>query len=822
MPRDRRHIIVPNAVSQVEAFKAKNGGSSKKPSDVSDRVAHARTLLQALDVLPNIKTDALPGIYLDVQGRPGEIMKTGGLNASDLILLNVVEGTPGLNVPSKATVFATPKGLDKLRQKIEEFATKNRTKKDGSEGRPYNADLVQSIGAIIEAGLRALWRSPESRFPENHGTMAWEVWLEKDRANEFIHHATNYNVSIGQERLEFPEDVVVIATATRESLALAVRKLAGVRALASPSVTAEYFDAMAIEEQHGWLESLQNSATYPASDDVNYITLLDQGVSRAHPLIAPALSAEDRHAADPTWGVDDVHGHGTQLAGLSLYGDLTAALQMTMPIQIRYRLESAKIIPDAGANPHHLLGAVTRAGVNAVEVVADRRRTFTLASTTEDDTPHDGAPTSWSSEIDQLSSGVSGLKQLPRLMLVSAGNTDQTLFGNGDYLSVCDRPENEIESPAHAWNAVCVGAYTEKNIMPAGELGSPLAPFGDLSPSSRTASWNGHWPIKPDVVFEGGNWLVSGPPPPLRHSALSLLTTDHQYPTRAFTTCADTSGATALAAKAITELWSDYPSLWPETIRGLFVSSARWTRQMRSYLPPHQLFSQLPKASFTPLFRRYGYGVPDMERARRSATNALTLIVEDSIVPYRKSKNSSADHIHNEMKLFELPWPVEELRKLSDTPVALRVTLSTFIQPNPSEPARGSKFRYASHNLRFKLNRPNEGRQEFIARISKIANQPDEPTFEETDGWAFGRNRRDVGSLHIDELVCPASDLARRNILAVHPVTGWWKTKTIVDPENHLARFALIVEIDAGTTEADIYAEVTTSIQNLTAATVAT
>ena len=41
----------------------------------------------------------------------------------------------------------------------------------------------------------------------------------------------------------------------------------------------------------------------------------------------------------------------------------------------------------------------------------------------------------------------------------------------------------------------------------------------------------------------------------------------------------------------------------------------------------------------------------------------------------------------------------------------------------------------------------------------------------------FGLNRRDVGSLQIDELSCPASDLARRNILAVHPVAGWWKTK---------------------------------------------
>lgn len=734
-------------------------------------------------------------------------MVTGSLNVSDLTLLKADPARPDENIPGRATVFATAKGLQNLRGKIGQFAEKNRS---GEDGRPYNADLVQSIGAIVEAGLRALWRSPDRAFPEAAGPVAWELWLEKSQADHFIAHAAEYGVVVGADRLEFPEDTVVIATATRDALALAIRRLANVRALAAPSITAEFFDALQIEEQQEWVNALRERTTFVAVDDPTYITLLDRGVGRAHPLVAPALDVGDRHAAEPAWGVEDLVGHGTQLAGLSLFGDLAVALQNMTPIQITHRLESAKVIPDAGHNPHHLLGAMTRAGINAAEAVADRRRTFAMASTTADDTPHDGAPTSWSSEIDQLTVGASGISNAPRLFLISAGNTDQNLFGNGDYLVTCHLPENEIESPAQAWNAVCVGAYTEKNILPDGQPGAALAPFGDLAPSSRTASWLSYWPIKPDVVFEGGNWLVNGPPPPLGLSALSLLTTDHQFPTRAFTTCAATSAATALAARAITELWSDYPQLWPETIRALFVSSARWTQQMRSHLP-----ASPAKGHYGPLFQRYGYGVPDMERARQSASNALTLIVEESITPFKKGKNPSSDHVHNEMKIFELPWPVEELRKLTNTPVTLRVALSTFIQPNPSEPARGDKFRYASHNLRFKLNRPNEGKAEFLARISKLAEQPEGPVVEEDDGWVFGRNRRDVGSIQIDELTCHASDLARRNILAVHPVSGWWKKKTVADPEMLSARFSLIVEIDAGTVEADLYSEVQAAIENL-------
>jgi hypothetical protein len=772
--------------------------------------SHAKSLLKALDALPDIVAEARPGVYLDVRGRPGEVMITGGLNASDLTLLKSDPAPADGNQPARATVFATAKGLENLRTKIDDFAAKNRKREDGTKGRPYNADLVQSIGAIVEAGLRALWRSPDRMFPDADGLAAWEIWLEKSQAHTFIARAAEYGVAIGADRLEFPEDTVVIATATRDALALAVRRLASVRALAVPTITADFFDAMEIEEQQEWLSALQASTTFAAIDDPNYITLLDRGVSRAHPLVASALSVDDRHAANPAWAVEDLVGHGTQMAGLSLFGDLTVALQNMTPIHVNHRLESAKIIPDAGQNPHHLLGAMTRAGINAAEAAADRRRTFAMASTTDADTPHDGAPTSWSSEIDQLTSGVSGEKKHARLFLVSAGNTNQNLFGNGDYLETCHLPENEIESPAQAWNAICVGAFTDKHVLPPAQSGVVLAPPGDLSPSSRTASWLSHWPIKPDVVFEGGNWLVSGRPPPLGHSALSLLTTDRQFPLRAFTTCADTSAATALAARAITELWSDYPKLWPETIRALFVSSARWTDQMGSHLP-----QQPTKGSYGPLFQRYGYGVPDMERARRSAANALTLIVEDTITPFRSGKKPSADHVNNGMKLFDLPWPVEELRKLANTPVTLRVALSTFIQPNPSEPARGSKFRYASHNLRFKLNRPNEGRVEFLARISELAEQPEGPVFEEEDGWIFGRNRRDVGSIQIDELTCPASDLARRHILAVHPVAGWWKKKTMPDPEARSARFALIVEIDAGAVEVDLYGEIQTAIENL-------
>jgi hypothetical protein len=521
------------------------------------------------------------------------------------------------------------------------------------------------------------------------------------------------------------------------------------------------------------------------------------------------LTAEDRHAAEPAWGLDDLKGHGTQLAGLALFGDLTSPLQSTLPVTISHRLESVKLLPDAEANPYHLLGVKTRLAINGVEQIV-RRRTFTMAVTTDEDTPHDGAPTSWSTEIDQLAAGVSGNRSDHRLILVSAGNTDNFTFTAGHYLTTCDHADNELESPAQAWNAISVGAFTEKTMLPPAERLTIVAPHGDLSPSSRTASWSSTWPLKPDVVLEGGNWAAAATPPPMRHGWLSLLTTHHAYPQRSFSFTYDTSAATAVAAKQITELWSDYPLLWPESIRALYVASARWTPQMRSHLPTNP-----NKGHYARLFQRYGYDVPDLERARRSASNALTLIVQDVITPYGISAETGGD-VHKEMRLFTLPWPVEELRKLGNTNVTLRVALSSFVAPNPAEASRGSRYRYASHNLRFKLNRAGENAQQFMARISKAAD-PAGPQVEEDDLWEYGSDRRDVGSIHIDQLTCRASDLARRNLVAVHPVAGWWKSKAILKNGEPEVRFALVLEIDTQGIEAELYADVAMSVAAINA-----
>ncbi|PRP90283.1 hypothetical protein ENSA5_65780 [Enhygromyxa salina] len=89
------------------------------------------------------------------------------------------------------------------------------------------------------------------------------------------------------------------------------------------------------------------------------VCILDTGVNLGHPLIEGSLTPDDCYALDPTWGTHDHDGHGTEMAGLTLYGDLAPQLEDTGPVVLRHRLESVKILPPRGANDPDLYGAVT-------------------------------------------------------------------------------------------------------------------------------------------------------------------------------------------------------------------------------------------------------------------------------------------------------------------------------------------------------------------------------------------------------------------------------------------------------------------------------
>jgi Subtilase family len=214
---------------------------------------------------------------------------------------------------------------------------------------------------------------------------------------------------------------------------------------------------------------------------------------------------------------------------------------------------------------------------------------------------------------------------------------------------------NQIHDPGQAWNALTVGAFTAKvNITEADtEQFSAIAPEGALSPFTTTSfQWNERaWPLKPDVVFEGGNAATDGIVTD-SFASLELLTTNNLPQTRLFWTTNATSAASALCSRTAAQIMSAYPSIRPETVRALIVHSAEWTSAMLQMFPAHGM--RRTKQEYAMLIRRCGWGVPDLGRALWSAGNALTLVVEDQIYPYKKDGSVIKTR---DMNLHTLPWP---------------------------------------------------------------------------------------------------------------------------------------------------------------------
>src|SRR3546814_16656934 len=76
--------------------------------------------------------------------------------------------------------------------------------------------------------------------------------------------------------------------------------------------------------------------------------------------------------------LDDRQGHGTPMAGLATFGDLTELLASPDPVVLTHRIESVKLINPADPHEKDLSGAVTRESAYRVEVTSDRSSVYCL------------------------------------------------------------------------------------------------------------------------------------------------------------------------------------------------------------------------------------------------------------------------------------------------------------------------------------------------------------------------------------------------------------------------------------------------------------
>lgn len=814
-PNNHPHFIFQNS-AQSEHFTspAKGGGGTAIPD--RDRNEHGGALLGKLQQLTPVLNDAAAqqrqagadegfGLQIEFESFPDVELAFESLarESSGIELRNVRHG----DNKTFATVFVPDGKLEFFEKLITAYLDESKDNKSG----PSNSKLLNAISEIRAATIQALWTdSPDTMPTDDDEHLWWEVWLPTrgDRqgvVNQFREMAVGLNFRIAPGELYFPERSVLMVYGSVGQMKRSMMTLNSIAELRRAKETAEFFDDLAPDEQPQWVDELNDRLSLPDNDaDVPYVCLFDTGVNNGHPLLQHFIANADKHSVEPAWGVDDTEGHGTEMAGLALLGNLTDVLVTNEPVVISHRLESVKLIPEDGANggDPQLHGYLTSEAVSRPTITAPhRKRVYSMAITARDNRDR-GRPSAWSATIDRLAFDTDEEGESPRLFVVSAGNIkDPNAWMEYPHSNTTDG----IHDPAQAWNALTVGAMTNLARITEADAQhyAPIAEIGGLSPFSTTSqTWQSHWPLKPDVVFEGGNAARDGLGAAWM-SSLSLLTT-HLNPTeRMFTTSNATSAASTLCAKMAAQLMARYPELWPESIRGLIVHSAQWTDAMkRMFLPAR---GEPTKAQTTELVRHCGFGEPSLERAMWSADNSLTMICEEFLNPFKKERGKTPQL--RDMNLHSLPWPLQELEALGETPVEMRVTLSYFIEPNPSARGVTSRYRYESHGLRFDVKRPTESEADFRSRINAAARDDAERVNRnDTDpNWLIGKNNRHKGSLHSDTWKGSAAELASRGAIAVYPSLGWWKTRPALERYNQRIRYSLLVTISAPDIDVDLY-----------------
>jgi len=831
MPKTHSHIFL-NTQPEVTSYTSVQTRGKKPNIPQRDRFSHSQRLVRVFKTIweevanRTAKREAvsLPtreGTYLEFKSQAGSDLVTKSLEdiKQGIRLLNIRQEGEGDSLQTFATIYVPSNKEQHFLKKIGEYQN---PEKNTISGKPKNHDFVNSIEDIQLALLEALWMDPQEMIPT--GSPNWcEVWLRvpsnyEEVIDSFIEILVLLNIPYKPNYLLFPERAVVLIYCNREQLIEILAQSDYLAEFRIGQEAAGFWVNESNQDQRVWVQDLLSRLNITDSDV--RICIMDTGVNNGHELIQPLLSDENCLTVNPDWGVDDHEygsGHGTLMAGISIYNKLEEVLASDKEIYLSHKLCSVKVLPrpNQDETPIEFWGDITDQGISRAEISLPNERIVFCLSITSKTNVDRGRPSSWSGAIDTSAFGNGDEK---RLIIISAGNIKESSDWN-------TYPEsnltNSVQNPGQAWNALTVGAFTEKVLIsdPSYKGHTPLAPVGGLSPFSSTSfSWNRKkWPIKPDVVFEGGNILKAHDGQLIEgYEDYGLLSTAKDTIRRQFDIINATSAAAAQASWFAAKIMEEYPKAWPETVRALIIHSASWSDEMLSQFN----IDLSSKGDVKDLIRVFGYGKPEISKALYTTNRNVTYIAQEQIQPFVKDRvfvsgNYRTKYATKDMHFFKLPWPTEELLANPDVEVQLRITLSYFIEPGLGEIGWKDKYRYRSHGLCFDLNSETESEDEFKKRINAAAREEDEELENQSgsERWLIGMKGRTSGSIHSDIWRGTAAQIAACDMIAVYPVIGWWRQRTHLEKWNTQTRYSLVISLETPVREIDLYSSVIVKLQ---------
>ena len=785
----KEHIYLGNDFFETISFSPKTNNRNNKALPNRDIEKHAAWLREKYsesisfseEMIHKRKKENLPsanGVYLDFDLKGGRL-PLDNLDKSGAHLLSIGETEEDI---TKATIFLPLSKTDWLDKKLDRY------KRPVEEGKnPIGKPLINAIETINNSVARSLFpNKQEYDGLVPHVARLFEIWVDEVKSEVLPEVCSKMDALglslVGDNVITFESVTVFLVRADKEAIDNIPYSLDFVEAVKLYHNPAEM--TARDEDQRDWSQLISEYVSVNLGEDPVIVGLLDKGVNNGHELIKPFLPDNRRASVVAGVGVGHEGFHGTGMAGLIEYGDLSKYLAGTAPVEIEHTLASVKLLSDVRKNDPLLYGLLTQ---KAIEVSEDFGALITCMAVTEEEEYNNGIPTSWSAAIDNALYNHGACN---RMMLISAGNTNLNTIDSESYLD--SLATSSMQSPSQALNAIAVGAYTEFSICNR-EGWKPIAPPLGMSPMTRTSvMWRGK-NSKPDIVMEGGNAahhdLLGNADSP----DLSPVSTNHEIPQKPLQPFNMTSAATALAARLAAKIKTANPRLSMLSIRALMIHSADWTQEMK------KLGNNPSK-----IMEYCGYGVPQEQKALASDATNATFVFENELIPFNDNGT------YKEMHFYDLPWPKELLEQMDGENMKMRITLSYYIEPSPGFKSSYNKYRYASSALAFDVKTSLESREQFIARNNK-EQQVSVKSDSDAGRWFIGTRRRSIGTVQSDWFECSARELAECNQIGVFPGNGWWKNRKIANIDNKI-KYSLVVSIESSETE--IYDEVVAAIKN--------
>ncbi len=330
--------------TDTKNFKSMLSAPPSRPTQDRDRAHHGAGLMAQIQGLKNrveqLRTTRVASGFSADQGVAIslEISPPGALDAGTKLEWKR-DGIEVLNVTSPGagevvTVFVPDGKLAAFEKRVAEYLNKDvPPKKAGGASKPKNASLINAISTFRQAAFAELW-TDHAPLPQEQEAHHFTVWLRLGKstsqavATAFRVAATPLGIEVQTGYISFPGRVVVAVHATRAALEHSLQLLDLVAEIRSTSPSAAFFLAdLKPYEQAPWVQDLAQRTVYPTPEGVPFVTLLDTGVNRAHPLLDPLIGSNDMHAVGQGWFTTDHNGHGSTMAGVALYGDLRGPLR---------------------------------------------------------------------------------------------------------------------------------------------------------------------------------------------------------------------------------------------------------------------------------------------------------------------------------------------------------------------------------------------------------------------------------------------------------------------------------------------------------------